>query len=111
MYCILQVESKRIAKEAGLNIIPGFVGEILDEDHAVAVAEEIGYPVMIKASAGGGGKGMRVAWGKVRGARGEGEGTGGGSHVVVCDLWRSCWIVVTDYVLVRWPQQPLSVGV
>lgn len=63
--CTLQVESKRIAKEAGLNIIPGFVGEILDEDHAVAVAEEIGYPVMIKASAGGGGKGMRVAWNKV----------------------------------------------
>lgn len=61
-----QVESKRIAKEAGLNIIPGFVGEILDEEHAVKVAEEIGYPVMIKASAGGGGKGMRIAWNKVR---------------------------------------------
>jgi propionyl-CoA carboxylase alpha chain len=60
-----QVESKRIAKEAGLNIIPGFVGEILDEEHAVKVAEDIGYPVMIKASAGGGGKGMRVAWNKV----------------------------------------------
>lgn len=59
-----KVESKRIAKEAGLNIIPGFVGEILDEDHAVKVAEEIGYPVMIKASAGGGGKGMRIAWNK-----------------------------------------------
>jgi propionyl-CoA carboxylase alpha chain len=37
-----QVESKRIAKEAGLSIIPGFVGEILDEEHALAVAEEIG---------------------------------------------------------------------
>lgn len=59
-----KVESKRIAKEAGLNIIPGFVGEILDEEHAVKVAEDIGYPVMIKASAGGGGKGMRVAWNK-----------------------------------------------
>ncbi|WIA30550.1 hypothetical protein OEZ86_000633 [Tetradesmus obliquus] len=57
-----KVESKRIAKQAGLNIIPGFIGEILDEPHALQVAAEIGYPVMIKASAGGGGKGMRIAW-------------------------------------------------
>lgn len=49
-----------------MNIIPGFVGEILDESHALQVAEDIGYPVMIKASAGGGGKGMRIAWDKVR---------------------------------------------
>lgn len=67
----LQVESKRIAKEAGLNIIPGYVGVIVDEEHALQVAEEIGYPVMVKASAGGGGKGMRIAWSKVR---------GGGAH-------------------------------
>lgn len=58
---LTQVESKRIAKEAGLNIIPGFIGEIMDEQHAIQVAGEIGYPVMIKASAGGGGKGMRIA--------------------------------------------------
>jgi hypothetical protein len=63
---ILQVESKRIAKQAGLNIIPGFIGEIEDEAHAVQVAADIGYPVMIKASAGGGGKGMRIAWNEVR---------------------------------------------
>jgi acetyl/propionyl-CoA carboxylase alpha subunit len=65
----LQVESKRIAKQAGLNIIPGFIGEILDEQHAVQVAGDIGYPVMIKASAGGGGKGMRIAWSEVRGGQ------------------------------------------
>eukprot|EP00775_Hariotina_reticulata_P007145 gene7145-7360_t len=61
-----KVESKRIAKEAGLHIIPGYVGEIIDEAHAIQVAEEIGYPVMIKASAGGGGKGMRIAWNRVQ---------------------------------------------
>ena len=53
--------SKLIAREAGVNIVPGHDDLIRDADHAVAVAEEIGYPVMIKASAGGGGKGMRVA--------------------------------------------------
>ncbi|HHH39055.1 MAG TPA: ATP-grasp domain-containing protein, partial [Sedimenticola sp.] len=47
--------------EAGVNTIPGYAGVIRDADHAVAVAAEIGYPVMLKASAGGGGKGMRVA--------------------------------------------------
>lgn len=43
-------------------MIPGFDGEITDEEHCVQIAKDIGYPVMIKASAGGGGKGMRVAW-------------------------------------------------
>ena len=57
-----KIESKRIAEEAGVNMIPGYVGEIMDEDHSIVVAEEIGYPVMVKASAGGGGKGMRIAW-------------------------------------------------
>ncbi|KAF8068440.1 Pcca [Scenedesmus sp. PABB004] len=57
-----KVESKRIAAAAGLSIIPGHIGAVEDPDHAAAVAAAIGYPVMVKASAGGGGKGMRVAW-------------------------------------------------
>jgi propionyl-CoA carboxylase alpha chain len=57
-----KITSKRIATEAGVNVIPGFQGLINNEDEAVKIAEEIGYPVMIKASAGGGGKGMRVAF-------------------------------------------------
>ncbi len=55
-----KITSKRIAAEAGVHTIPGFEGEIEGPDQAVAVAGEIGYPVMLKASAGGGGKGMRV---------------------------------------------------
>ncbi len=57
-----KIESKKLAKAAGVNVVPGFVGEIADTDHAVRIASEIGYPVMMKASAGGGGKGMRLAW-------------------------------------------------
>ena len=57
-----KIESKKLAKAAGVSVVPGFVGEIEDADHAVRIADEIGYPVMIKASAGGGGKGMRVAF-------------------------------------------------
>ena len=57
-----KIESKKLAKEAGVNVVPGFVGEIRDTDHAVEISDEIGYPVMMKASAGGGGKGMRLAW-------------------------------------------------
>jgi propionyl-CoA carboxylase alpha chain len=57
-----KIMSKRIAKEAKVNIIPGFDGVITDEQHCIKIANEIGYPVMIKASAGGGGKGMRIAW-------------------------------------------------
>lgn len=60
-----KVESKRIATQAGVNTIPGWVGEVADADHALRLAEEIGFPVMIKASAGGGGKGMRIARTKV----------------------------------------------
>ncbi len=56
-----KIESKRIALAAGVNVVPGFVGEIADTEHAVKIAGEIGYPVMMKASAGGGGKGMRLA--------------------------------------------------
>ena len=56
-----KIESKKLAKQAGVNVVPGFVGEIRDTDHAVEISDEIGYPVMMKASAGGGGKGMRLA--------------------------------------------------
>ncbi|MEM9086844.1 MAG: acetyl/propionyl/methylcrotonyl-CoA carboxylase subunit alpha [Pseudomonadota bacterium] len=57
-----KIESKKLAKEAGVNVVPGFVGEIRDTDHAVEISDDIGYPVMMKASAGGGGKGMRLAY-------------------------------------------------
>jgi propionyl-CoA carboxylase alpha chain len=57
-----KIESKKLALAAGVNVVPGFVGEIADTGHAVKIAGDIGYPVMMKASAGGGGKGMRLAW-------------------------------------------------
>ncbi len=57
-----KITSKLIAKEAGVNTIPGYTDVVRDTDHAVEIANDIGYPVMLKASAGGGGKGMRVAW-------------------------------------------------
>lgn len=57
-----KIESKKLAKEAGVNVVPGYVGEIDDTDHAVQISNDIGYPVMMKASAGGGGKGMRLAY-------------------------------------------------
>ena len=57
-----KIESKKLAKQAGVNVVPGYVGEIDDTEHAVRIANEIGYPVMMKASAGGGGKGMRLAY-------------------------------------------------
>jgi len=57
-----KITSKKLAAEAGVSTVPGYMGEIADADEAVKISNEIGYPVMIKASAGGGGKGMRVAW-------------------------------------------------
>jgi propionyl-CoA carboxylase alpha chain len=57
-----KIESKKLAMQAGVNVVPGFVGEIEDTEHAVRISNEIGYPVMMKASAGGGGKGMRLAY-------------------------------------------------
>ncbi|MGE0828894.1 MAG: acetyl-CoA carboxylase biotin carboxylase subunit [Hyphomonadaceae bacterium] len=56
-----KIESKKTAQAAGVSCVPGFIGEIADLKHAIQISEEIGYPVMIKASAGGGGKGIRVA--------------------------------------------------
>jgi propionyl-CoA carboxylase alpha chain len=57
-----KITSKKLAMAAGVSTVPGHMGLIADADEAARIAGEIGYPVMIKASAGGGGKGMRVAW-------------------------------------------------
>ncbi|NJM81658.1 MAG: acetyl/propionyl/methylcrotonyl-CoA carboxylase subunit alpha [Tabrizicola sp.] len=57
-----KITSKKIAMAAGVSTVPGYMGLIADADEAVRIAGEVGYPVMIKASAGGGGKGMRIAW-------------------------------------------------
>jgi propionyl-CoA carboxylase alpha chain len=57
-----KITSKKLAAEAGVSTVPGWMGLIADADEAVKIAREVGYPVMIKASAGGGGKGMRIAW-------------------------------------------------
>ena len=56
-----KIAAKEFARAAGLSVVPGFVGAIADAAEAVRIAEGIGYPVMVKASAGGGGRGMRVA--------------------------------------------------
>ncbi|WP_417249975.1 acetyl-CoA carboxylase biotin carboxylase subunit [Celeribacter sp.] len=57
-----KITSKKLAAEAGVSTVPGYMGLIEDADEAVKISNEIGYPVMLKASAGGGGKGMRIAW-------------------------------------------------
>ena len=57
-----KITSKKIAQDAGVNTVPGYMGIINDDKEAVRISKQIGYPVMIKASAGGGGKGMRIAW-------------------------------------------------
>ena len=57
-----KITSKKLAMAAGVSTVPGHMGLIADAEHAVTIAGQIGYPVMIKASAGGGGKGMRIAW-------------------------------------------------
>ena len=59
-----KIESKKFARMAGVSTVPGYLGVVEDADHAETIAGEIGFPVMIKASAGGGGKGMRIAWNK-----------------------------------------------
>jgi propionyl-CoA carboxylase alpha chain len=56
-----KITSKKLADEAGVNTIPGFTDVLRDAEHAVTISNEIGYPVMLKATAGGGGKGMRIA--------------------------------------------------
>ena len=57
-----KITSKKIAQEADVSTVPGYMGLIADADEAVKISNDVGYPVMIKASAGGGGKGMRIAW-------------------------------------------------
>ena len=57
-----KIESKKLAAWAKVSTVPGYLGVIKDAKEAVKIADEIGYPVMIKASAGGGGKGMRIAY-------------------------------------------------
>jgi propionyl-CoA carboxylase alpha chain len=57
-----KITSKKLAMEAGVSTVPGYMGLIADGDEAIRISGQIGYPVMIKASAGGGGKGMRIAW-------------------------------------------------
>ncbi len=56
-----KITSKKLAEEAGVNTIPGYPGVVADGEQAVGIANQLGYPVMLKASAGGGGKGMRIA--------------------------------------------------
>src|SRR5262249_12978406 len=65
-----KIESKLTAAKAKVSTVPGHLGVIEDEKQAVRIAEEIGYPVMIKASAGGGGKGMRIAHSRAEGGEG-----------------------------------------
>ncbi|WLB57824.1 acetyl-CoA carboxylase biotin carboxylase subunit [Bradyrhizobium sp. 521_C7_N1_3] len=65
-----KIESKKAAAKAKVSTVPGYLGVIEDDRHAVKIADEIGYPVMIKASAGGGGKGMRIAHSKAEVAEG-----------------------------------------
>jgi propionyl-CoA carboxylase alpha chain len=65
-----KIESKKAAARAKVSTVPGHLGVIADAKHAVKIADEIGYPVMIKASAGGGGKGMRIAHSKAEVAEG-----------------------------------------
>ena len=57
-----KIQSKKLAEAAGVSVVPGHIGEIRDTGHAIEIAGSIGYPVMMKASAGGGGKGMRLAF-------------------------------------------------
>ena len=82
-----KIESKKLAEKAGVNVIPGHMGTIADAEEAVRIAEAIGYPVMIKAAAGGGGKGMRVAHGardmkeEFRAARSEAKSSFGDDRV------------------------------
>lgn len=57
-----KIESKKLARDAGVSTVPGFLGEVEQDEEILKISRDIGYPVMIKASAGGGGKGMRIAW-------------------------------------------------
>jgi propionyl-CoA carboxylase alpha chain len=57
-----KISSKLLATEAKVNTVPGWLGVVVGDEQILKVSNEIGYPVMLKASAGGGGKGMRIAY-------------------------------------------------
>ncbi len=84
-----KIESKKLAASAGVSTVPGHLGAIDSDAEAIAVARDIGLPVMIKASAGGGGKGMRIAWSEdevaegVRAARSEARSSFGDDRVFI----------------------------
>ena len=70
-----KIESKKLAQKAGVSTVPGYLAAIPNADEAVKIAQKIGYPVMIKASAGGGGKGMRIAYNDAEAHEGFGSAT------------------------------------
>ncbi len=70
-----KIESKKLAQAAGVSTVPGHLAAIPNAEEAVKIARTIGYPVMIKASAGGGGKGMRIAWNDAEAKEGFGSAT------------------------------------
>jgi propionyl-CoA carboxylase alpha chain len=70
-----KIESKKLAQKAGVSTVPGYLAAIPNADEAVKIAQKIGYPVMIKASAGGGGKGMRIAYDDAEAHEGFGSAT------------------------------------
>ena len=70
-----KIESKKLAQKAGVSTVPGHLAAIPNADEAVKIAQKIGYPVMIKASAGGGGKGMRIAYNDAEEHEGFGSAT------------------------------------
>ncbi len=84
-----KIQSKKLAAEAGVSTVPGYIGEIADAEEAAKIARDIGYPVMIKASAGGGGKGMRIARSDkevaegFRGARSEAKSSFGDERIFI----------------------------
>jgi propionyl-CoA carboxylase alpha chain len=65
-----KIESKKLARDAKVSTVPGFLGEVDTTEDCIKISREIGYPVMIKASAGGGGKGMRIAYNDKEAAEG-----------------------------------------
>src|SRR5207248_3532506 len=84
-----KIESKKLAQKAGVSTVPGYLHAIADAEEAVKIAQKVGYPVMIKASAGGGGKGMRIAYNDAetregfRSARGEAKSSFGDERVFI----------------------------
>ena len=65
-----KIESKKLATDAKVNTVPGYLGEVDTVEEVIKISRDIGYPVMIKASAGGGGKGMRIAFNDTEAAEG-----------------------------------------